>query len=72
MFISTVVVKSASSEQIEGNTFFLLDGQIGVQSIKAIKEETNEDVTNSLLIFGLVRGDISRIRFPTTYRHFKI
>jgi len=44
--------KSASSEEIEGKTFFILDGQIGTQSIKAINVETNEDVTNSLLVFG--------------------
>ena len=56
--------KSASSEEIDGKTFFILDGQIGTQSIKAINIETNEDVTNSLLIFGLVGGETSRIRFP--------
>ena len=56
--------KSASSEEIEGKTFFVLDGQIGTQSIKAINVETNEDVTNSLLVFGLVGGEASRIRFP--------
>ena len=56
--------KSASSEEIEGKTFFILDGQIGTQSIKAINLETNEDVTNGLLIFGLVGGETSRIRFP--------
>ena len=56
--------KSASSEEIEGKTFFTLDGQIGAQSIKAINIETNEDVTNGLLIFGLVGGKTSRIRFP--------
>ena len=42
--------KSASSEEIEGKTFFILDGQIGTQSIKAINIETNDDVTNGLLI----------------------
>ena len=56
--------KSASSEEIKGETFFILDGQIGTQSIKAVDVETNEDVTNSLLIFGLVGGKTSRIRFP--------
>ena len=56
--------KSASLEEIEGKTFFILDGQIGTQSIKAINVETNEDVTNGLLIFGLVGGETSRIRFP--------
>ena len=56
--------KSASSEEIEGKTFFILDGQIGAQSIKAINVETNEDVTNGLLIFGLEGGETSRIRFP--------
>ena len=56
--------KSASSEEIEGKTFFILDGQVGTQSIKAFNVETNEDVTNSLLIFGLVGGETSRIRFP--------
>ena len=40
------------------------DGQIGTQSIKAINAEINEDVTNGLLIFGLVGGKASRIRFP--------
>ena len=39
--------------RIDGKTFFILDGQIGTQSIKAINVETNEDVTNGLLIFGL-------------------
>ena len=29
--------KSAASEEIDGKTFFILDGQIGTQSIKAIK-----------------------------------
>ena len=56
--------KSASSEEIEGKTFFILDGQIGTQSIRAINIETNEDITNGLLIFGLVGGETSRIRFP--------
>ena len=56
--------KSASSEEIDGKTFFILDGQIGTQSIRAINIETNEDVTNGLLIFGLVGGETSRIRFP--------
>ena len=56
--------KSASSEEIDGKTFFILDGQIGAQSIKAINVETNEDVTYGLLIFGLVGGKTSRIRFP--------
>ena len=56
--------KSASSEEIEGKIFFILDGKIGTQSIKAINIETNEDVTNGLLIFGLVGGKTSRIRFP--------
>ena len=56
--------KSAFSEKIDGKTFFILDGQIGTQSIKAINTETNEDVTNGLLIFGLVGGQTSRIRFP--------
>ena len=56
--------KSASSEEIDGKTFFILDGQIGAQSIKAINVETNEDVTYGLLIFGLVGGETSRIRFP--------
>ncbi len=56
--------KSASSEEIDGKTFFILDGQIGTQSIKAINVETNEDVTYGLLIFGLVGGETSRIRFP--------
>ena len=56
--------KSASTEEIEGKTFFILDGQVGTQSIKAINEETNEDVTTGLLIFGLVGGETSRIRFP--------
>ena len=56
--------KSASSEEIDGKTFFILDGQIGTQSIKAINVETNKDVTNGLLIFGLVGGETSRIRFP--------
>ena len=56
--------KSASSEEIEGKIFFILDGKIGTQSIKAINIETNEDVTNGLLIFGLVGGETSRIRFP--------
>ena len=56
--------KSASSEEIEGKIFFILDGQIGTQSIKAINVETNEDVTNGLLIFGLVGGETSRIIFP--------
>ena len=56
--------KSASVEEIEGKTFFILDGQIGTQSIKAINTETNEDVTNGLLIFGLEGGETSRIRFP--------
>ena len=58
-----VFQKSASSEEIEGKIFFTLDGQIGTQSIKAINVETNEDVTNGLLIFGLVGGETSRIRF---------
>ena len=56
--------KSASSEEIDGKTFFILDGQIGTQSIKAINIETNEDVTHGLLIFGLVGGETSRIVFP--------
>ena len=56
--------KSASSEEINGKTFFILDGQTGTQSIKAINLETNEDVTYGLLIFGLVGGKTSRIRFP--------
>ncbi len=56
--------KSASSEEIKGETFFILDGQIGTQEIKAVDVETNEDVTNGLLIFGLVGGITSRIRFP--------
>ncbi len=56
--------KSASSDEIEGKTFFKLDVQIGTQSIKAIKVEINEEVTNGLLIFGLVGGETSRIRFP--------
>ena len=56
--------KSASSEEIDGQTFFILDCQIGAQSIKAINVETNEDVTYGLLIFGLVGGETSRIRFP--------
>ena len=56
--------KSASSEEIDGKTFFILDGQIGTQSIKAIKIENNEDFTNGVLIFGLVGGETSRIRFP--------
>ena len=56
--------KSNSSEEIEGKTFFILDGQIGTQSIKAINVETNEDVTNGLFIFGLIGGETSRIRFP--------
>ena len=55
--------KSASSEESEGKTFFILDGQISTQSIKAINIEINEDVTNGLLIFGLVGGETSRIRF---------
>ena len=56
--------KSASSEEIDGKIYFILDGQIGTQSIKAINVETNEDVTNGLFIFGLVGGETSRIRFP--------
>ncbi len=56
--------KSASSEDIDGKTIFILDGQIGTQSIKAINVETNEDVTYGLLIFGLVGSETSRIRFP--------
>ena len=56
--------KSASSEEIKDKTFFILDGQIGAQEIKAVDVETNEDVTNGLLIFGLVGGKTSRIRFP--------
>ena len=56
--------KSASSEEIEGKRFFILDGQKGTQSIRAVNVETNEDVTNGLLIFGLVGGETSRIRFP--------
>ena len=56
--------KSASSEEIDGKTFFILDGQTGTQSIKAINVETNEDVTYGLLIFGIVGGETSRIRFP--------
>ncbi len=56
--------KSASSEEIKGRTFFILDGQIGTQEINAVDVETNEDVTSSLLIFGLVGGKTSRIRFP--------
>ncbi len=55
---------SASSEKIEGKIFFILNGQIGTQSIKAINSETNEDVTNGLLIFVLIGGETSRIRFP--------
>ncbi len=55
--------KSASSEEIDGKTFFILDGQTGIKSIKAINLETNEDVTYGLLIFGLVGGETSRIRF---------
>ena len=55
--------KSASSEEIDGKIFFILDGQTGIQSIKAINLETNEDVTYGLLIFGLVGGETSRIRF---------
>ena len=56
--------KSASSEKIDGKTFFTLDGQIGIQSIKVINVETNEDITYGSLIFGLVGGETSRIRFP--------
>ena len=56
--------KSASSEEIDGKTFFILDGQIGTQSINAINVETNEDVTNGLLIFGLIGGASSQIILP--------
>ena len=37
---------------------------MGTQEIKAVDVETNEDVTNGLIIFGLVGGKTSRIRFP--------
>ena len=62
--LNKAIWKSASSEEIEGKIFFILDGQIGTQSIKAINIETNDDVTNGLLIFGLLGGETSRIRFP--------
>ena len=55
--------KSASSEEIDGKTFFILDGQTGIQSIKAINLETNEDVTYGLLIFGLVEAKLQELDF---------
>ena len=56
--------KSASSETVQTKTFFILDGQTGIQSLKAFDLKTNEDVTSGLFIFGLVGGESSRIRFP--------
>ena len=55
--------KSASSENVQNKTFFILDGQIGVQSLRAFDLKTNEDLTNGLFIFGLAGGEFSRIRF---------
>ena len=56
--------KSASSENVQNKTFFILDGQIGVQSLRAFDLKTNEDLTSGLFIFGLAGGESSRIRFP--------
>ena len=56
--------KSAYLEESEGKTYFIIDGQFGVQTLKALSLETNEDLSNGLFIFGLIGGDTSRIRFP--------
>ena len=59
-----VVWKSASTKESEGKTFFMLNGQIGAQTLKALSLETNEDLSNSLFIFGLIGGASSQITFP--------
>ena len=44
--------------------FLILNGQVGVQTLEALSLETNEDLSNGLLIFGLIGGASSKIIFP--------
>ena len=59
-----VIWKSASTKESEGKTFFILNGQVGAQTLKALSLETNEDLSNGLFIFGLIGGASSQIIFP--------
>ena len=59
-----VIWKSASTKEIGGKTFFTLNGEVGAQTLKAHSLETNEDLTNGLIIFGLIGGASSQITFP--------
>ncbi len=59
-----VIWKSASTKEIGGKTFFTLNGEVGAQTLKALSLETNEDLSNGLLIFGLIGGASSQITFP--------
>ena len=59
-----VIWKSASTKEIEGKTFFTLNGEVVAQTLKALSLETNEDLSNGLFIFGLIGGASSQIIFP--------
>jgi len=59
-----VIWKSASTKESKGKTFFILNGQVGAQTLKALSLETNEDLSNGLFIFGLIGGASSKIIFP--------
>jgi len=59
-----VIWKSASTKESEGKTFFILNDQVGAQTLKALSLETNEDLSNGLFIFGLIGGASSQIIFP--------
>ena len=48
-----VVWKSASTKESGSKTFFILNGQVGAQTLKALSLETNEDLSNSLFIFDI-------------------
>ena len=54
---------SAEAVDHNGQLFFVLDGQNGLQNVIAV-DENGSDVTASLMMFGIAGGDSSQINFP--------